>query len=199
MLWRAGVRAGVECISVGNSLLVERVLSQWTYDIKGKASFKDSTVGDGPMADFGAPGRIRTRDPLLRRQPLYPLSYWGIRIKSNHPASRGSSWGNRRRSPALWPPDHLHITVAALQLFQHLGQPLLLSFGALGAVNPTDVVVPLIGRAGQVSIHQPAFDQSVGHKFGHFMPWSFQGVHCIFLSPSCSQAPEFTRLLLNLR
>ena len=25
---------------------------------------------------FGVPGRIRTRDPLLRRQPLYPLSYW---------------------------------------------------------------------------------------------------------------------------
>ena len=26
----------------------------------------------------GTPGRIRTRDPLLRRQPLYPLSYWGL-------------------------------------------------------------------------------------------------------------------------
>ncbi len=24
----------------------------------------------------GVPGRIRTRDPLLRRQPLCPLSYW---------------------------------------------------------------------------------------------------------------------------
>ena len=24
---------------------------------------------------YGVPGRIRTRDPLLRRQPLYPLSY----------------------------------------------------------------------------------------------------------------------------
>ena len=75
---------------MGNSLLVERVLSQWIYVIKGKADFKGSAVEDGPIAD-GAPGRIRTRDPLLRRQPLYPLSYWGIRIKSNHPASRGSS------------------------------------------------------------------------------------------------------------
>ena len=27
----------------------------------------------------GVPGRIRTRDPLLRRQPLYPLSYWDVR------------------------------------------------------------------------------------------------------------------------
>ena len=27
-------------------------------------------------SNCGVPGRIRTRDPLLRRQPLYPLSYW---------------------------------------------------------------------------------------------------------------------------
>ena len=27
----------------------------------------------------GVPGRIRTRDPLLRRQPLYPLSYWDVK------------------------------------------------------------------------------------------------------------------------
>ena len=26
-----------------------------------------------------APGRTRTCDPLLRRQPLYPLSYRGLR------------------------------------------------------------------------------------------------------------------------
>ncbi len=26
----------------------------------------------------GVPGRIRTRDPLLRRQPLCPLSYWDV-------------------------------------------------------------------------------------------------------------------------
>ena len=74
-----GGRATVECIVVGSSLLVEMVLSQWTYDIKGKASFKGSAVEDSVMAD-GAPGRIRTRDPLLRRQPLYPLSYWGIQF-----------------------------------------------------------------------------------------------------------------------
>ena len=30
----------------------------------------------------GVPGRIRTRDPLLRRQPLYPLSYWDVRLGS---------------------------------------------------------------------------------------------------------------------
>ena len=42
-----------ECISVGNSLLVERVLSQWIYDIKGTASFKGSYVEDCSIADFG--------------------------------------------------------------------------------------------------------------------------------------------------
>ena len=30
------------------------------------------------VANRGVPGRIRTRDPLLRRQPLCPLSYWDI-------------------------------------------------------------------------------------------------------------------------
>ena len=29
---------------------------------------------------FGVPGRIRTRDPLLRRQPLCPLSYWDFEL-----------------------------------------------------------------------------------------------------------------------
>ena len=77
-------------MSAGKSLLVERVLSQWIYDIKGKASFKGSAVEDGSIAD-GAPGRIRTRDPLLRRQPLYPLSYWGIQIQSNHQLAEGQA------------------------------------------------------------------------------------------------------------
>ena len=56
MLQPAGVRAGEECVSVGISLLLERVLSQWTYVIKGTAGFKGSTVEDDPIAD-GAPGR----------------------------------------------------------------------------------------------------------------------------------------------
>ena len=98
MLWRAGVRANVNCISAGNSLLLERVVSQWTYDIKGKAGFKGSGVEDGPIAD-GAPGRIRTRDPLLRRQPLYPLSYWGIRIQSNHQLAGGQAEATGRGQP----------------------------------------------------------------------------------------------------
>ena len=34
--------------------------------LRGKASSVDYD---------GVPGRIRTDDPLLRRQPLYPLSY----------------------------------------------------------------------------------------------------------------------------
>ena len=36
-------------------------------------------VENRPLSDTtvaGAPGGIRTHDHLLRRQPLYPLSYW---------------------------------------------------------------------------------------------------------------------------
>ena len=38
-------------------------------------------VENRPLSDMtvaGAPGGIRTHDHLLRRQPLYPLSYWDI-------------------------------------------------------------------------------------------------------------------------
>ena len=34
------------------------------------------SLANGKDKKSGVPGRIRTRDPLLRRQPLYPLSYW---------------------------------------------------------------------------------------------------------------------------
>ena len=35
-----------------------------------------TTKGIGNLASkYGVPGGIRTHDPLLRRQPLYPLSY----------------------------------------------------------------------------------------------------------------------------
>ena len=42
--------------------------------------FGDSDVGifragSRPCYSYGVPGGIRTPDPLLRRQPLYPLSY----------------------------------------------------------------------------------------------------------------------------
>ncbi len=47
----------------------------------------------------GTPGRIRTRDPLLRRQPLYPLSYWG----TGNSAIFGGSGPRRRKARALIP------------------------------------------------------------------------------------------------
>ena len=41
----------------------------------------EAPTGDAAVldAEYGVPGRIRTRDPLLRRQPLCPLSYWDVR------------------------------------------------------------------------------------------------------------------------
>ena len=36
------------------------------------------------MRQAGVPGRIRTCDPLLRRQPLYPLSYRDVHVYGTH-------------------------------------------------------------------------------------------------------------------
>ncbi len=62
-----------------------------------------------------APGRTRTCDPLLRRQPLYPLSYRGLatfppafatsgRADSvgHVPASRPNGRGGRARPGLTW-------------------------------------------------------------------------------------------------
>ena len=40
---------------------------------------KLGTTGTNYRKKNGAPGGIRTHDPLLRRQPLYPLSYRGAK------------------------------------------------------------------------------------------------------------------------
>ena len=84
----------------------------------------------------GVPGRIRTRDPLLRRQPLCPLSYWdfGTFLRPNRigyhtilqeslVALSRQIWGvivdeslrghelKFARMPSLWQntSDHIHI------------------------------------------------------------------------------------------
>ena len=46
--------------------------------VNSETSGVNKTEDKIPTTDTkaGVPGRIRTRDPLLRRQPLYPLSYW---------------------------------------------------------------------------------------------------------------------------
>ena len=44
---------------------------QMSNEVSGSNSLQPDTNNVA-----GAPGGIRTRDHLLRRQPLYPLSYW---------------------------------------------------------------------------------------------------------------------------
>ncbi len=44
----------------------------------------------------GVPDRIRTCDPLLRRQPLYPLSYRDV--LSPHQCTNGGTKGSTRPS-----------------------------------------------------------------------------------------------------
>ena len=49
----------------------------------GEGSYSHQQRGPAELdTKDGVPGRIRTRDPLLRRQPLYPLSYWDVRLGS---------------------------------------------------------------------------------------------------------------------
>ncbi len=47
-------------------------IGQWVNEAKALAP--TLTINEG----FGAPGRTRTCDPLLRRQMLYPLSYGSL-------------------------------------------------------------------------------------------------------------------------
>ena len=51
-------------------------------ELAGERHVEGFTLGlrvDPPAAFPRRPGRIRTSDPLLRRQPLCPLSYRGLR------------------------------------------------------------------------------------------------------------------------
>ena len=50
------------------------IVTKFTPGISGRA--KEAGEFESAVMKSGVPGRIRTRDPLLRRQPLYPLSYW---------------------------------------------------------------------------------------------------------------------------
>ncbi len=49
--------------------------------VKQKDRAKGGTLKMGKNRSYsGIPGWIRTNDPLLRRQPLYPLSYRDLKL-----------------------------------------------------------------------------------------------------------------------
>ena len=52
--------------------------------------YSDGTAPKGRSRRFGAPGRIRTPDTLLKRQVLCLLSYWGEARKGTEGAPRRS-------------------------------------------------------------------------------------------------------------
>jgi hypothetical protein len=58
--------------------LYERYCRLVNTPVNDESQSVNNQVADLGLTDTksGVPGRIRTRDPLLRRQPLYPLSYW---------------------------------------------------------------------------------------------------------------------------
>ena len=71
----------------------QQVRIEYTVPVKTASGLTDTTEVRC-IGKSGTPGRIRTRDPLLRRQPLYPLSYWGTGIRSSHAIAVGAarSW-----------------------------------------------------------------------------------------------------------
>ena len=70
-------------------------------------------IENRPLSDTagsGAPGGIRTRDMLLRRQPLYPLSYWDTlyrasvaRLSEAGQPNRRRMYAKLRRAVGAWP------------------------------------------------------------------------------------------------
>ena len=60
--------------------LVKQIIAELRLKVKQIVKQKDRAEGgtlkmEKNRSYSGVPGGIRTHDPLLRRQPLYPLSY----------------------------------------------------------------------------------------------------------------------------
>ncbi len=69
---------------------------------------RDSCVADVATQDNGAPGGIRTPDPLIRSQMLYPLSYGRAerqRSAVSHRSSRRASQASRGAAPCQLRPS----------------------------------------------------------------------------------------------
>src|SRR5262252_2481474 len=64
-------------------------------------------------------------------------------------------------------PTHVHVELASGELLQHLLQALCARLRALGALNPSHVVVPLVRRARTVSLHQSASVERATYRSRH--------------------------------
>src|SRR3989304_3028808 len=79
-----------------------------------------------------------------------------------------------KRPSTTWAISHIHVAIAARKLIKHLSQSFLLSFSLLGANDPTDVIVLLIGRAAAIGFHQSPLKKRLPDKHRHFVTRSFE-------------------------
>ena len=62
---------------------------------------------------------------------------------------------------------HTHVDAAGLEFFEHLVETFELGFRSLGAGDPTDVVVLLVGGAGVVVVYEAVADERVFDELGY--------------------------------
>ena len=90
---------------LAKKILDEDLYRDRTARRRGLAQLRIFILIVGTERSGGVPGRIRTSDPLLRRQPLCPLSYWdacgqpnaGSRISTGYKyLTNGLRWVSRQ-------------------------------------------------------------------------------------------------------
>ena len=106
----------------------------------------------------------------LREDILGSFGKWGV-------SSGGGNKRSRRRVRSLDKPlraiNHVHVSVAAGQLIQHLSQPLFLSCFLFCARDPADVIVLVVRRAIAIRLYESMLKKRLPDKGRHFVARSF--------------------------
>src|SRR5687767_6607218 len=89
--------------------------------------------------------------------------------------------GSALRSPRTRLPLHLHVQAAALELVEHLGEPLLLRLVALGSCDPAQIIVALIRGPLPIRSEQPAFVQGAADERRHALGRAAKGSRLLLL------------------
>jgi hypothetical protein len=69
---------------------------------------------------------------------------------------------------------HVHVGIACRKFIEHLDQPLVPGFRALGSQYPAQVIISLVGRPFAVRAHEPAIHKRPADGFRHAMERTFE-------------------------
>ncbi len=67
----------------------------------------------------------------------------------------------------LWTINHVHVSIAAGKLIEHLRQSLFLSFFLFGASDPANVIVLLVRRATAICLHYSMLNKCLSDELRH--------------------------------